>query len=309
MIFESLKGQAKAKRVLASILSSGRIPSTFLFVGPRGVGKKIMADAFIKALLCQGEKKGAESCANCAAMEKGLHPDVKIINADYQASLREEENFKQRTLRVDTIRHLRQEISFEPLIGGWKAAVIEDAETLETQAANALLKILEEPPRRTLWILLSAKPGLLPKTILSRVVQIPFAPLSTAVVREILLERGVDAAKAKTVAELSEGSVGKALELLEKDNWPEVLTEGPMSAIAASEGLSRELPLARKEAEFALFSLSRNLGRSYRAGKVPFDRVEKALREISWLKSALRSNADPRATLLLACLEAQGAQS
>ena len=313
MSFESIKGHARAKRILSSLLKSERIPSVLLFVGKNGIGKKLTANAFINALFCKKRTdlgagcQAPQLCENCSAIQKGLHPDAKWVNADYQANLREEDSFKQRTLRVDTIRHLRQEMSFEPLMGGWKVAVIEDAETLENQAANALLKILEEPPRRTLWILLSAKPTLLPKTVLSRSVQIPFSPLAQSVIIELLVSRGIDPKKAENAAQLSGGSVGSALQFLEKDNWPQVLTQEPLAALNAAESLPRELPLARKEAEFALFSLTRGLNRAYHLGHVSFDALEKTLKEITWFKNALRSNADPRSTLLLACLEAQSA--
>lgn len=307
MNFEAIKGQDKAVRVLLTVLESQKIPSVFLFSGPDGVGKKLVAEIFIKTVLCeaQDKKQGpCGACSSCLAVERGVHPDFKIVDGAYQANLREEEVSKQRTLRVDTIRHLRSEMSMEPLMGGWKAAVIVDAETLEIESSNALLKILEEPPRKTFWILLSSRPQALPKTILSRALKISFAPIAKKMVKEILAEKGVQADQA---VELCAGSAGKALEFSRRENWPEVLTERPLSAIEAAESLPRDLPSARREAEIIFFSLSENLRKSYLRGKISLANFEKAAGDIAWLKNAVRSNADPRSSVLLACVEAQKA--
>ena len=307
MNFEAVKGQDKAARVLRAILKSGKIPSVFLFSGPDGVGKKLIAQIFVKTILCETKDKDqgpCESCPNCLAVEQGVHPDFKIVDAAYQASLRDEEVSKQRSLRVDTIRHLRSEMSMEPLMGGWKAAVIVDAESLEIESSNALLKILEEPPRKTFWILLSSRPQALPKTVLSRALKISFAPISKKWVKEILDSRGV---QSNAAVELCAGSVGKALEFSKRENWPGVLTESPLSAIEAAESLPRDLPSARGEAELIFFSLSENLRKSYRRGKISFASFEKAAKDIAWLKNSVRSNADPRAAVLLACVEARKA--
>ncbi len=307
MNFSEIKGQDKAIKNLRAILAAEKIPSVFLFSGPDGVGKKLAAQIFAQIVLCSQRDKNqspCEVCPSCLAVQREVHPDFKMVDLSYQANLRDEELSKQRTLRVDTIRHLRSEMSMEPMLGGWKAAVIVDAENLEIESSNALLKILEEPPRKTFWILLSSQAQTLPKTILSRALKIPFAPIPKKLVAKVLEERGIQSASA---LELCAGSIGRALEFSKRENWPGVLTESPLSAIQACEALPRDLPSSRREAELIFFSLSENLRRFYHQGKISFERFEKAARDISWLKVAVRSNADPRASVLLACLKAQEA--
>ncbi len=307
MNFEAVKGQEKAVHALRQILKSAKIPSVFLFSGPDGVGKRLVADIFVKTVLCEAKDKErgfCGVCSSCLAAQQGVHPDFKMVDAAYQANLRDEEISKQRSLRVDTIRHLRSEMSMEPLMGGWKTALIVDAETLEIESSNALLKILEEPPRKTFWILLSSRFQALPKTILSRALRIDFAPIAKKQVREILAEKGIGAEEA---LELCAGSAGRALEFSKRENWPGVLTESPLSAIEASESLPKDLPSARREADLIFFSLSENLRSFYHRGRISFSNFEKAAKTIAWLKNAVRSNADPRSSVLLACAEAQKA--
>lgn len=267
MRFPKVLGQRRADAVLDGILRTGRVPSALLFHGMEGVGKGLMAREFARAL---------------AAGES----DITIVNAQYQANLREEEAVKQRTLRVDTIRHARADMQLRSLLGGWKVAVIEDAHTLEEEAANALLKSLEEPQEGALWILVTAQRELLPRTIPSRCFQVAFAPLAPAVVAKLLEERGLPA----SLAELSEGSMSRALELAEL---------GPVDA----DKLPRDLPSARVKVEQTLFALAQKLRLEHLSGRLPFSKVERPLRELRWLRSALRSNVDPRAILTLASLE------
>jgi DNA polymerase-3 subunit delta' len=307
MIFKKTRGQKRAAARLQGLLSTGRIPSALLFHGLEGVGKTLMAHEFAQALLCRGREGDAPACglcSDCQAVERRLHPDVKAVNASYQASLREEEAAKQRSLRVETIRHLRGDMELHSLLGGWKVAVIEEAHTLEIEAANALLKILEEPPPRTLWILVAAQRDRLPKTVLSRCFSVPFAPLAQKDVAALLADRGVDPTQAERLARLSEGSVSRALELAEQPL--EALSAEALGPFVAADSLPRELFLARQKTELALFALAQDLRSRHLSGELAFSSVEPALRELTRLRQALRANADPRAILTLAGLEAQG---
>ena len=309
MIFGRVQGQKRAARALEGFLRTGHIPSALLFVGPEGVGKALLAREFAKALLCHKRTDDGPCavCADCVAIEKGVHPDVKAVNAAYQASLREEDPEKQKTLRVETIRHLRKDMELESMLGGWKVAVIERAQTLEIEAANALLKILEEPPGRTLWILTAAERERLPKTIASRCQRVGFVPLSAPAVESLLRERGHGPEEAARLAALCEGSLSRALELAKSPGYPGSLTEGPLSPFAAADALPRELYLARGQVELALFSLSQDLRLKHLRGQAPFSRVEGPLREIAGLRRALKANADPRLVLSLAAIEAEKA--
>jgi DNA polymerase III delta' subunit len=308
MPFTAAQGQPRAVRLLAGMLAGGRMPSALLFVGPDGVGKTLVAHDFAKSLLCKNVQKNEPCglCADCQAIDRRLHGDIKAVNQAYQTSLNEGEVAKGGTLKMDTILHLRRDMEMQSLLGGWKVAVIEDAHTLEMEAANALLKILEEPPPKTLWILTTSQKDRLPKTIPSRCFSVSFAPLPPAVVARALENAGVPADRASRSAALCEGSASRALALARTEGWPDALTAQPLSPWLAADGLPREAYLARAQAELALFALAQDLRLRHLDGLLPFSRVERPLRELDSLRRSLKANADPRTVLTLAALEAQG---
>ncbi|MDE2144228.1 MAG: hypothetical protein KGJ84_17605, partial [Elusimicrobia bacterium] len=193
-------------------------------------------------------------------------------------------------------------LSMKSMLDGWKIAVIPDAQRLNEAAANAMLKVLEEPLPRTLWILAATQRERLPKTIASRCFTVPFGPLPAAVLEKILTDGGLPAARARTLAALSDGSAGRALELAEAGELPR---GGPLAAVNAADGLPRDLAAARVKVERALFALGQELRLKHLDGAASFDAVEPPLRELSRLRAALRANADPKLILTLAALEAE----
>ncbi len=298
-------------KILAGFRCSGKIPSALLFHGPPGVGKRTLAAEWAAAIVCERpHEEGAAcgACRGCEAAGRGAHPDLQLVGAAYQAALLGEEPETQRALKVDTIRHLRREMETTSLWGGWKIAILEDAQTLESASANALLKILEEPMPRTLWILLAASPESLPKTIVSRCARVPFNALRAGVVEEILAVRGVPARKAREIARLSGGSAGRAVEM-----WEEAAEEeegpakgDPLVPFEIAESLPRELALARKKAERLIALEIEKLRLGLIEGGVPFSKAGPALRELRDILRAVRSNADPRAATILSRIAIEG---
>jgi DNA polymerase III subunit delta' len=204
-LLKDIKGQHDPVKYLRGSISSGRISSSYLFSGPSGVGRALTARAFLRELLfspgSEGEKTGPYN-DELGKFDKMEHPDVKWIIPE-----------KNKNIGIDEIRLVKDTLFMKPFSARSNAAVIEDAHMMTQEAANALLKVLEEPPDHSLIILISDKKEWIPPTVLSRCSEVRFSPLSGEVVRNIIMEKsGADKKTASLLAEFSQGSAGKALE-------------------------------------------------------------------------------------------------
>jgi DNA polymerase-3 subunit delta' len=139
-------------------------------------------------------------------MKHSSHPDMIFIEADGQF------------IRISAIREIQEQMKFKPLEGRWRAVIIDDADKMRDEAANALLKTLEEPSASNILILISSRPYSMPATIISRCRHMRFNPLPAAAISRFLVEQqGMDEQKSGLLAGLSGGSIGKALELDQED--------------------------------------------------------------------------------------------
>ncbi|MEA3470707.1 MAG: DNA polymerase III subunit delta', partial [Thermodesulfobacteriota bacterium] len=202
MSFSDIYGQERQKAVLKSAMERGRVSHAYLFHGMKGVGKKTTAEIFAKALNCEEEGfDSCDSCSSCVKMDHGNHPDFVLI---------EPEGF---FIKIEAVRGLQGQIKFRPFEGKKRVFVIADAERMNSPAANALLKTLEEPTSSNILILISSRPHELPRTVVSRCQRLRFNPLSRDVISTFLRDSySVDEEAARLIASSSGGSIGRALE-------------------------------------------------------------------------------------------------
>jgi len=207
MAFKEIKGQEKVIRILQREVANSSLPGAYLFVGPGGVGRKLTALTFAKVLNCK--RKGVDSCEECSSCQKINHlnhPNVRIISG-------EEESIK-----IEQIRSLKRETGYRIYEGRKRVWIIEEAGKLSLEASNSLLKILEEPPPDTLFILIVQTMEDVLSTIRSRCQIIRFSPLSSREVEKILREKfSLNAQNISLIGKLSRGSMEEALLLAKEE--------------------------------------------------------------------------------------------
>lgn len=201
MPFSEIIGHDHNIKLLQRSIERGRLHHAYIFSGPGGIGKKLTAISLAKALNClEMETDSCGRCIPCRKIEAGNHPDVKIVEADGQV------------IKIDQIRELQRELQFRPFEGKKRVFIIDSADRMGLPASNSLLKTLEEPPKDSVLILVTANFHSLLPTIVSRCQRLSFSSLPIPDVEQMLVEKkGVDAATAHIIAAVSEGSIGDAL--------------------------------------------------------------------------------------------------
>ena len=223
---------AKMEQLMRSA-QAGRIVHALLFSGPHGTGKKTMAKLFAQSVLCTSDRD--RPCGVCPACKKCLadaHPDVIFIAPEKSV------------ITVKQIRELIEELSMGSYEGGKKIAIIERADCMHPSAQNALLKTLESPEGDVLFILLTDAPGALLPTVVSRCLQARFRCLEANECARVLVARGIEPERARLLAALGQGSVGRALEIGADEKYL-ALRERVIDAI---EGLNGPESVARATA-------------------------------------------------------------
>lgn len=224
MSWHGVHGQDEVVDQFRRALRRGRLASSFLFVGPEGIGKRTFAVKLAQALLCQTRPEEAldpcGTCPSCVQVEAGSHPDVEVVAKPPDRS------FLPLDLLIGDKEHRLREglchnIALKPFMGGRRIAIIDDADYLNAEGANCLLKTLEEPPPRSVLILISTSPAKQLPTIRSRCQLIRFQPLRRETVEEILVTQGLakDPAEAQRLSAHGEGSVRQALQLADEQLW------------------------------------------------------------------------------------------
>ncbi|HOE16273.1 MAG TPA: DNA polymerase III subunit delta' [Syntrophorhabdaceae bacterium] len=217
MGFEEVIGHEKQKGLLLSFLKHERMPHAFLFSGQDGIGKKKTAVEFAKHILCE-HGTGCGACRACARIDRGTHPDLMILSKqEGEASIgidliRGNEEKK--------VRGVNQEVYEYPYEGKKRVIIIDGAEDLTREAANALLKTLEEPPPFNVFFLITASEEELPHTIRSRCSRIFFTALRQEQLRRYFADvLSIDGHHAETLSSISFGSIGAGVFWNEKENF------------------------------------------------------------------------------------------
>lgn len=204
MRFQELLGQDVATAQLQRAYAHNRLSHAYIFDGPRGVGKMTTARALAALLLCEAPQ-GNDACGHCSAcrqLEVGTHPDCLTIFPDGKS------------IKIKQIRDLRARLVNTASYGGYTVVLIDDADTMGMEAANAFLKTLEEPVGPTCFVLVTTQAERLPDTIRSRAQLVRFKPLSRANILQLL---GRDDPDACLAVDLANGSLSQARAILEDD--------------------------------------------------------------------------------------------
>ena len=217
MPFREITGHGRTLALLSGSVALASLPPSLIFSGLAGIGKRRTALALAQTLNCPTPHHDVPvdeeawrlpvdacgECPSCRRIERLVHPDVIVIRPDEEKG----------NIRVEDVRALTERLGYRPFEARWRVVVIDDAETMEPFAQNALLKTLEEPPSSSVFVLVTARPDGLLDTVRSRCPQIRFAPLTVDHVAAVLRrERALPEAEAQALAAVSGGSVGAALD-------------------------------------------------------------------------------------------------
>ena len=215
---DAIIGHHQILKQLYHAIASNRVAGAYLFVGVANVGKETVALNFAKSINCRTSDEGAcGTCLSCRKADNGNHPDLQIIRPSGA------------WIKIDQIRELQKRIIYRPLEGVRKVYILAEAERMNLEAANCLLKTLEEPPADSVLILLTTNLDALLPTIRSRCQIIPFHSLVISELAGHLIERfDIDESQALRVATTTGGTVGKALTLLQdgasfEEEIPEIM--------------------------------------------------------------------------------------
>jgi DNA polymerase-3 subunit delta' len=212
----SVIGHSVALSALQRALDSERLAHAWLFTGPEGTGKAVVAREFAAALNCTSVEKPCGECRNCRDTLTGQHTDVELVAPGGMCDDPDhKEHTDSRDLRICQVRRIEHLLSLSPYTGRRRIAIVDSADTLHVEAANAFLKTLEEPPEGATIILLAERAERLPETVLSRCQRLVFPPIDRQTIVETLMAHGASADTAEGIGLAASGRLGWALQAIE----------------------------------------------------------------------------------------------
>ena len=267
-------GHDRVIHYLSEGMRTDRLSPSLMFIGPDGVGKRSCALEFAKSFACTepGFADGLPRCGKCPACRRidgGNHLDLMVVDRNTQAAILNEKPETQTTVKINSIRALDKFLRLRCAESRRRVAIVEDAHKMTDEAANALLKVLEEPPPAAQIILCATDEHSLPATVRSRCAVLYFRPVAEGIIAS-WLERvhGVEPERAADIADRSSGSFRKALDLKEDDGKSPDLSDystAEFFALLSESGFRKE---GRKTAETVLTKLIETAERRLRGGDV-----------------------------------------
>jgi len=209
MAFKDITGNWGVKRILSKALKQKKLSNSLLFAGPEGIGKKETALVVAKALNCLKKSSDAcEECTHCRAINNGNFPDVMVLSPAKEV------------LKIDQMRLLKDTAYLKPMTGHRRVFIVEEAEKMNDEASNSLLKVLEEPPAFSQIILITSNPYIIIQTIKSRCQLFMFSPIARDEIEKVLALKGYREDKARILSLHVSGNLKQALTL----EWEKVQT-------------------------------------------------------------------------------------
>ncbi len=240
MSFSEIIGNRSIIQLVEKGVREGTLYPSIIFHGKEGIGKKLAALNVAKGFNCESKRdRPCDTCTICRKIDMHHHPDVRyILPSRLDERLKSEER-KSLNVKIEQIREVVESISFRQYTGAKKVYIIDFAETLTEEAANALLKTLEEPPPYAVLILITpAFHSLLP-TIRSRCWALPFNPIPPSDIQEFLIgKEKIDARDARILSVLCEGSIGKAL----REDLPTLIARGEKLMDLIEDAIEKKIP-------------------------------------------------------------------
>lgn len=216
--WDKIVGHKKVVSSLKQLVTENKLPHALLFTGNEGIGKAVTAEALAAALLCNDSENGVPCghCASCMGLLNGTHPDfyriVPMTKNEYEGKA-EKSVAAKRIIRMEQMRDMQEKASRVPVLSERNVIMLEAVDTMRQEAANAILKTIEEPEGPVVFIMLTSHPSALLDTIRSRCMTVEFGILSDEDVRGYLQAQGIPEFKAKMLASLADGSIGRAMAL------------------------------------------------------------------------------------------------
>lgn len=307
-------GHERAVQLLQRGIASGQMTHAYLFTGPPQIGKTTLALAFAQALNCTGDDPPCGECPACHKIGHGTHPDVRLLDS------------REGTIKINHIRALQREAALSPYEGRWRVYILAGMERATHEAANCLLKTLEEPPSQVKLILTALEADLLLPTIVSRCQLINLNPLPLAQIQQVLQERWeAEEGEAKLLARLSGGRMGWTVMahqnesvLTRRKQWLDRLLamaeEGRVGRLDVAHQLSRapdqvpdvlnlwlswwrDLLLIKEGCPEAVTNMDQEAALRERAQRYSLQQIQEIIRAIQGTARQLEQNVNPRLAL------------